>query len=395
MPAFLSFPLDAFGVLLLVRVGEAVDGPYRVGIVQEDGELLGGARREVHHHRSDGSEEPHDPLHFPSLSCWRPEGEFLERRSLPTGFDNRSHFFDYLGMSWLRHSGAGRFVAIAVAVSGLAGGVGCASEAGQDEATVRVEAAFEPLAWLAREVGGTEVAVTDLTPAGVEPHDLELSPKDVAGIQEADLVLLIDGFQPAVDAAAAGRPTVVDARALATPDGGDDELDPHIWLDPTRLAVVAQALSKRLGQIDPAGAEGYRVRSAALVERLDGLDREITAGLAECEVDTLVTSHQAFGWFARRYGFEEVGIAGLSPDREPSPADLAKVADLVAERGVTTIYTEALVDGSVARTVAAEAGVATAVLDPVESITAASPGADYPAVMRANLATLRKGQRCR
>ena len=97
---------------------------------------------------------------------------------------------------------------------------------------------------------------------------------------------------------------------------------------------------------------------------------------------------------ADRYGLEVVGISGLSPSQEPDPAQLAEITALVRERGVTTVYTETLVDPAVAETVATEAGVRTAVLDPIEGLTDESAGSDYLEVMRANLATLREGQSC-
>jgi zinc transport system substrate-binding protein len=118
------------------------------------------------------------------------------------------------------------------------------------------------------------------------------------------------------------------------------------------------------------------------------------AGLTGCAVDTLVTSHDAFGYLADRYGLEVVGISGLSPSTEPDPAQLAEITALVRERGVSTVYTETLVDPAVAETVAEEAGVQTAVLDPLEGLTDESAGSDYLEVMRANLATLQEGQSC-
>jgi zinc transport system substrate-binding protein len=170
--------------------------------------------------------------------------------------------------------------------------------------------------------------------------------------------------------------------------------DPHFWLDPLRLAAVGDALAERLAEIAPDDADAFERNAADLRADLEALDQEIETGLAGCAVPTLVTAHDAFGYFADRYGLEVHGITGLSPTQEPEPAQLAEIADLVADEGVTTVYTETLVDPAVAETVAAEAGVRTAVLDPVEGVTEASAGEDYLEVMRANLATLREGQSC-
>ncbi len=299
---------------------------------------------------------------------------------------------------------------------------GCGDSAGGDgtgDGTLSVEAAFYPLQWAAERVGGDRVDVSSLTPPGAEPHDLELTPQDVAALSEADLVVYLAGFQPGLDdAVAEAGEAAWDAGPAAdlslTTTGAHehegeteeehaehaDEVgagavtDPHFWLDPTRLADVGDALADRLAEADPDGADAYRDNAVALRSDLESLDAEMEQGLSGCSVDTLVTSHEAFGYLAERYGLEVVGISGLSPSTEPNPAELAEISRLVAERGVTTVYTETLVDPAVAETVAREAGVQTAVLDPIEGLTDESAGEDYLAVMRADLATLREGQGC-
>ena len=282
---------------------------------------------------------------------------------------------------------------------------GCGSSGGGAQAAdgVDVVAAFYPLQWAAERVGGDRVDVTSLTPPGAEPHDLELTPQDVAALSETDLLVYLEGFQPALDdAAAEAGDAAWDAGQAAdlTPatdgdDHGDGEaVDPHFWLDPTRLADVGDALADRLGDVDPDGAATYKQNAAALRSDLEALDAEMEQGLADCAVRTVVTGHDAFGYLADRYGLEVVGVTGLSPSAEPSAAQLAEISALVRERGVTTVYTETLADPAVAETVAREAGVQTAVLDPIEGLTDESAGSDYLEVMRADLATLRAGQAC-
>jgi zinc transport system substrate-binding protein len=266
-----------------------------------------------------------------------------------------------------------------------------------------VVASFYPLQFVVERVGGDAVAVSNLTPAGAEPHDVELTPKDVASVQDADLVVYLSGFSPAVDDAVAdvGGDRALDVAAAAqleelTGEDRDHEgLDPHFWLDPTRLADVADVVAQRLGALDPASESEFLQRAAAVRGELEALDAGFEAGLATCESRDLVTSHAAFGYLAERYGLAQIGITGLSPHGEPSPATLAKVADFVQEHGVTTIYYETLVDPSIAETIAAETGSSTAVLDPIEGLTADSAGTDYLEVMRANLESLRAGLACR
>ncbi|MGY1723378.1 metal ABC transporter substrate-binding protein [Blastococcus sp. SYSU DS0533] len=299
---------------------------------------------------------------------------------------------------------------------------GCGAEeggTGAGEGQLSVLAGFYPLQWAAEQVGGDRASVTSATPPGAEPHDLELTPRDVAAISEADLVVHLEGFQPGLDEAVASEAAdaawdagqAADLSLTTTGEHdhahegeehaeeddhaeGGEAVDPHFWLDPTRLADVADALADRLTELDPDGADTYAENAAALRADLEALDAEMSDALAGCAVDTLVTSHDAFGYLGERYGLEVVGINGLSPTQEPSAAQLAEIAELVADRGITTVYTETLVDPAVAETVAGEAGVETAVLDPIEGLTDESAGGDYLEVMRANLATLQEGQNC-
>lgn len=274
---------------------------------------------------------------------------------------------------------------------------GSAGNEGKD-GQLSVQAAFYPLQWVASQVGGDLVDVADLTRPGAEPHDLELKPKDVAAVTDADVVIYLSDFQPAVDDAVrrTSGPTVFDAAEAGrlTLTLGDGGRDPHFWLDPTRLASVATAFGDTLGERDPEHAGTYRENARRVSDQLDRLDRDVTTGLADCRSRDLVTSHQAFGYLADRYRLDQIGIAGLSPAQEPSATDLAEVTRFVKANDVRTIYVETLVSPAVAKTVADEAGVATAVLDPLEGLTDSSPGSDYLEVMRANLATLRAGQGC-
>jgi zinc transport system substrate-binding protein len=241
--------------------------------------------------------------------------------------------------------------------------------------------------------------VSSLTPPGAEPHDLELTPKDVAKISDADLVVYLGGFQPAVDDAVKTEAkhhaeNVAPAAHLdrsVTEQGEGTGTDPHFWLDPQRLSAVSSQIEQRLAQLDAAS---YQANLTSLTADLTTLDAEYRTGLADCANKDLVTSHQAFGYLSERYGMTQVGISSLSPDAEPNPAVLARVADFVRKNDVRTIYYETLVSPAIANAVAGETGARTAVLDPIEGITNKSQGRDYFAIMRANLKNLEEGQPC-
>lgn len=263
-----------------------------------------------------------------------------------------------------------------------------------------VTASFYPLEFAAERVGGEDVHVTNLTKPGSEPHDLELTPRAVGDLTKSRVVVYLRGFQPAVDRAVdteAGD-AAFDVEPLAdlsivSGEGGGP--DPHFWLDPVRFATVVTAVGERFAAADPEHASTYRSNAGALVADLATLDSEFESGLAQCQSRDLVTSHTAFAYLAERYDLDQRGIAGVNPDAEPDAGALRTLTEFVRANDITTIYTEALVDPAVAETVARETGARVAVLDPLEGLTDASAGRDYLEVMRANLAVLREGQRCR
>jgi zinc transport system substrate-binding protein len=300
-----------------------------------------------------------------------------------------------------------RILATAVAVLVLAATAGCAQRAsGFSDGRLDVVTAFYPLQYLAERIGGAEADVINLTKPGAEPHDVELSPRQVGQVVDAGLVVYLTGFQPAVDQAVAqeakdraldvsGVVEMLTAEAHAHEPGGKESegsLDPHVWLDPVRYAAIAEAVGARLAQVDPAHAAAYRSRTQAVRAELATLDAGYAARLRTCRRREVVTSHEAFHYLADRYGLTEVGITGISPEAEPSPRRLAHVAEEARATGTTTIFFETLVSPKVAETIAREVGARTAVLDPLEGVS--EPGADYFSVMRANLTALTTALGC-
>ena len=316
-------------------------------------------------------------------------------------------------------------------------GSGGSSDGGSD-GKLSVVTSFYPLQYVTERVAGDHADVTNLTKPGGEPHDLELSPKQVASVQDADLVVYQDEFQTAVDEAvkeADREPgTTVDsadgvdrieeseeAHAEGEEEGHDDHahgdeehadeeghaeeeghdhghdhggVDPHLWLAPTNLEPLTEHVRDALVKLDPNHADEYEANAAALVADLQKLDGEYRAGLKTCKVRDIVTSHAAFAYLARAYDLVQIPIAGIDPSTEPSAAQLAEISDLVERDGITTVFTETLVSPAVARTVAREAGVRTATLDPIEGLTKDTSDEDYLSIMRSNLAELQKANSC-
>jgi zinc transport system substrate-binding protein len=295
-------------------------------------------------------------------------------------------------------------VAIVLVCTGVACGDSSASNA---DGKVRVVAAFYPLAEAARQVGGVDVHVSNLTPIGAEPHDLELTPKSVDQILDADVVVEMGhGFQPAVEHAAEQRSgtTVVMLDELPigagdqqVEDGSKHGLDPHVWLDPTLMARIVDTVRAALAKADPAHADDYATRARTYTTELARLDDEYRAGLRDCRVRDFVTSHEAFAYLAKRYGLQQRGVAGVSPEQEPSPDRIADLADLARREHVRVIFTEDFVSARIADTVAREAGgVRTEVLSPLEGLTEDQQhaGDDYLSVMESNLRKLQSALDC-
>jgi zinc transport system substrate-binding protein len=328
---------------------------------------------------------------------------------------------------------------------------GC-GDGGGDEATTIAEAeadattvvaSFYPLAEAAERVGGDRVTVENLTPAGSEPHDLEVSPRQVESVNAADLVVVMGrGFQPAVEQLADGRDgetlrvlsaiSIPQAGEVETHDHADDDghghdgggdpadddghghddggdhaeddghghgegaLDPHVWLDPTLMAEIVDEVAHHLAEVDPDGAEEFERNAEAFRAELLDLDERFEETLSDCRHDLIVVQHEAFGWMTERYGLRQEGIAGLSPEQEPDPRRMAELVGLVEDEGINTVFTETLVSPRIAETLAREAGVETSTLNPIEGLTDAqkADGEDYVSIMESNLENLEAALEC-
>ncbi|MDQ0748332.1 zinc transport system substrate-binding protein [Streptomyces africanus] len=303
-----------------------------------------------------------------------------------------------------------RLISATAVSAATALGLGALSACSSDSAATGntdkfdVVASFYPMAFLAEQIGGDHANVTSLTEPGQEPHDLEISTKQRAQLEEADAALYLKGLQPAVDEAVSqtGIKTKIDAAGLTTLEdhGGTEHAhegeeghseeeeharDPHIWLDPVKYAEVAQGVGKAFEKADPDHAADYKKNTAALVQKLNGLNGKFENGLKDTRTKVFFTNHAAFGYLAERYGLTQEAISGLDPESEPSAARVRELQQEAKADGVTTVFYETLVSDKTAKTLAQDAKLKTDVLDPLEGITDKSRGDDYFQVMEANL----------
>jgi zinc transport system substrate-binding protein len=268
-----------------------------------------------------------------------------------------------------------------------------------------VVASFYPLYFIAERVAGRYNDVVDLTPPGVEPHEYELTVRQVAQIDLAKVGFYEHGVSPSVDQAMENDSPdhaldVTDVVHLAAPVTGSgvestsDDKDPHFWQDPTLMAQATRAFAATMAEADPAHAAYYRTQGQRLVRDLDRLDTAYAETLASCRIRTVVVSHDAFEYLARRYDVDVVPIAGLEPDAEPSLQRLHDLTTLIHDRGVSTVFFETLASPDLAESLAGDLGIHTAVLDPVEGLSSHDPHATYLTLMRQNLAALAKAGDC-
>jgi zinc transport system substrate-binding protein len=290
-----------------------------------------------------------------------------------------------------------------VGVSVLAGLTGCAafSDAAETGSEPRVVTAFYPLAYVAERVAGDLATVDNLTRPGTEPHDMELSVQQTALLADADLVIHEADFQPTVDDAVEQNATgdvlevseVVELEPVAGDKNGRGDLDPHFWLDPLRMAALGDAVAERLSEIDPEQADDYAANAGELRADLEDLDGAYADGLSDCERSKVVVSHDAFGYLGK-YGLHMEPIAGLSPEAEPTPADIARLQQLIEDEGITTVFSERLASPELTETLAEDVGVDTAVLDPIEGLSDETADEDYLSLMRQNLEALERANGC-
>ena len=305
--------------------------------------------------------------------------------------------------------------AVALGIAVLTITTGCSAPAGDDDSATSIVVGAYPFEFVATRVAGDHATVTNLLAPGSDGHDLELSPQQVAAVSNADLVLYQSGYQAALDEAVEQQSpaNVLDTASFLTlrtaaedddhdADDADDDheadehggYDPHVWLDPTNVAEIADHTAQLLSQLQPENADAFTANAHQLRSELTTLDADFASGLANCRTNTFITSHTAFGYLAARYGLDQVGISGLSPEEKPSPARIAQVQQIATERDVTTIFYETAVSPKVSQAIASDLGLATDVLDPIETLSSDSRGSDYIEVMNSNLDSLRKANGC-
>jgi zinc transport system substrate-binding protein len=273
-----------------------------------------------------------------------------------------------------------------------------------DTKKLQIVTSFYPLYYFVTQIAGDKANVKNITPSGAEPHDYDPSTQDVANIEKSNMLVLNGGVEAwgakIRDNLKGTNVTIITAgEGLLTQkieEEGQNQIDPHVWLDPINAKKEAHAITLGLEKIDPSNSLYYQQKENILNVKLDHLDSEFKTGLASCKQKDIITSHAAFGYLATRYNLRQVSIAGLSPDAEPSAQQLADVAKFAKANAVKYIFFESLVSPKLSQTVATEIGAETLVLDPIEGVSEddMKAGKDYYSIMQDNLKNLQIALEC-
>ncbi|SDX05452.1 metal ABC transporter substrate-binding protein [Paenibacillus sp. CF384] len=275
------------------------------------------------------------------------------------------------------------------------------------EGKLKVVTTFYPMYEFSKQVAGDHADVIALIPSGVEPHDWEPSAKDMAVLKEADVFVyngIVEGWaEDAIASASNEKRIVVEATdGIALVEGNEEDehgheeeehgLDPHVWLSPVLAQHEVSAIEAALVKADPAHEDDYKQNAQAYIDKLKDLDQAYKDGLKNTKSKDFITQHAAFGYLAQEYGLRQIPIAGLSPEQEPSPEEMAEVVEFAKKHQVNTIFFETLVQPKVAEVVANEIGAKTDVLNPLEGLTDddLNHNRDYISVMQINLEALKR-----
>lgn len=271
------------------------------------------------------------------------------------------------------------------------------SPSATDKATIVTS--FYPLYDAVAQITGEKVNLMNITPPGIEPHDYEPTPQDVINLTTADLVIINGlGLEPwesklTPELKEADIPTLKISDHLAKEQ---IQSDPHLWLDPTLHGKTVTIIAEELAKLDPQNSQLYQKNAASYREKLLSLDTGFVRSLKNCKHKTFITGHSAFAYLARRYDLTMLPIAGLTPEAEPSPREMAQIAKLVKEKGIHFILTESLTSPKIAQTIATSTKAQTLVLNPIEGLTPeeAQQGQNYLTLMKDNLKSLQKALEC-
>jgi len=277
-----------------------------------------------------------------------------------------------------------------------------ATQLGEKEKKIVVYTSFYPMYDFTKKIGGDKVEITNMVPAGIEPHEWEPAPKALASLSKAQIFIYNGaGMEAWVDkilnSLGNNQLVVVESskgiKYLENKDEGEDlKYDPHTWLSPLNAKKQMENIRNALQKVDPANKDYYQKNYQINAQKLNQLQQEYTSSLARYKKRAIVVAHQAFGYLCSTYGLEQVAIVGLNAHSEPTPAKMSEIAQFAQDQQVKYIFFEELISPKVSEAIAKQVGAKTEMLNPLEglSIEEMQAGKEYFAVMRDNLRKLEK-----
>lgn len=263
---------------------------------------------------------------------------------------------------------------------------------GKVDKSLRIYTTFYPLYDFTSKIGGDRVQVVNMVPPGVEAHDFEPSPRQIADLGQGQALIYLGEPMDSWAAKLAKDLKTKDLEVLEAGQGLIKDNDPHIWLDPSLAGELSSRILDLLIKLDGANEDYYRENFKVLEEDLAELHRHYKEGLKDVARRDLVVSHAALGYLVDSYDLNQIPITGLSPQEEPSPRKMAELSDLLREKEISYIFFEELASPKLAETLAKEVGAELLVFNPLDGVSQEDldSGEDYFSIMEKNLENIKK-----
>lgn len=272
----------------------------------------------------------------------------------------------------------------------------------KQEKKINVCTSFYCMYDFANKIGKDKINIKNLVPSGIEPHDYEPSPSDIATLEKADILIYngagMEGWIDKVLSSLNNKKLIVveTSRGLKLLKNKDEDIDlkydPHVWLNPQNAKKQMEIIKEAFILKDPENKAYYEKNYEEYAKKIDELDKEYKDAVSNFKSKDIIVSHSAFGYLCDAYGLNQIAIEGLLADTEPTPSKMAQIVRLAKEKNVKYIFFEELISPKVAQTIAKEVNAKTAVLNPLEGLSDEDikSNKDYFSIMRENLKVLKE-----
>lgn len=263
----------------------------------------------------------------------------------------------------------------------------------KEDEKIKVYASIYPIYDFAKNIGKDKIDLNLIVPNGQEPHDFEPDNKDIKALENADVFIYngagLESWSDKVLKSLNNKDlvSVIASDGVEILHESDDEIDPHVWLDPKNAIIEAENIKDAFIKADSKNEEFYTNNFNEYRDKLEKLNEDFSEKLSNIKDNKIVVSHMAYGYLTKSYNLEQIGIEGVNAESEPDAKTMAKIVEIVRENNIKVIFTEDIVDPKIADTIANEARIKTEFLNPLESLTEdeIENDDDYISIMTSNL----------